>query len=179
MSDLQFDRAETAGPAGASACALCRTPLTSTFHVARNARFCGACRSAYEAEARKSMGGGSLAMAALCGLAAVALTDGLYIFLLRGHIGIGLVAIFAGMITGYAVRKGSRNRGGRACQILAAALTLLTVGIAFLASPSRSTAYLLWPVVMTGFALAEAWGMNNARTLVFHGPYEIGKGAHG
>src|SRR5438045_6926148 len=162
MSDLQFDRAEAAGPGGATSCALCRKPLTTTFHVARNARFCDSCRAAYEAEVSRRTAGGGLAIAAVCGLAAMALTDGLYIFVLRGQVGIGLVAIFAGMITGYAVRKGSGNRGGRPCQILAAALTLLTVAVAFVASPARSAAYLRWPVVMTGFALAEAWGVSSA-----------------
>jgi hypothetical protein len=179
MSDLQFDRAETAGPGGASACALCRTPLTSTFHVARNARFCDSCRSAYEAEVSRKPARGSFVRAAVCGLAAVVLTDGLYIVALRGQVGVGLVAIFAGMITGYAVRKGSGNRGGRPCQILAVLLTLLTVGIAFIASPARPAAYLLWPIVMTGFALVEAWGMNNAPRLIFHGPYQVGKSIHG
>jgi hypothetical protein len=179
MSDLQFDRAESRAPEGVSICALCRTPLTSIFHVARNARFCGACRSAVEAEAGRRVAGGSLAMAAICGLGAAALTDGLYIFLLKGQVGIGLVAIFAGMIAGYAVRKGSGNRGGRACQILATALTLLTVAVAFLVYPPRSGMGLLWPVVMTGFALVEAWGINNTPRLVFHGPYEGGKGLHG
>jgi hypothetical protein len=179
MSDLQFDRAESAGPAGGGSCSLCRTPLTSTFHVARNARFCDSCRAACEAEFSRRTAGGSFAIAAVCGLAALALTDGLYIVLLRGRVGVGLVAIFAGMITGYVVRKGSGNRGGRPFQILAAAVTFLTVAIAFIVSPARPGVYLLWPVVMTGFALAEAWGINKAPKLVFHGPYQVGKGAHG
>jgi len=178
MSDLQFDRAESGGPAGLSACAVCRTPLTSVYHVARDARFCGACRAACEAETGKRPTGQHLAMAALCGVAAVAAVDALYVFVLQGRL-LGMVAIFAGMIAGFAVRKGSGNRGGRACQILATALTLLTVAVAFAARPPQAGARLLWPVVMTGFALMEAWSINHAPTMVFHGPYEIGKVARG
>lgn len=183
--DLQFDRAERGTPAEATACAGCGRALTDVYFVAQDARFCSACRSTVEAQYAGPTPM-QLATAAAAGVAAGVATNCLYALVLRESIGVSLVALFSGMIVGFAVRKGSGNRGGRTCQIIALALTALTIVGAFIpdlfALPEGMTAieYLkrrisIWVVVLTGFALFEAWRVNQAPRVAFHGPFRVGE----
>ena len=47
------------------------------------------------------------------------------------HLEIGIVAILIGYMVGYAIRKGARGRGGLRFQVMAVALTYLSVAIAY------------------------------------------------
>jgi hypothetical protein len=194
--DLQFDRLEPARPAGQGAsCEACRKPFGEAYFVAQDRRFCQSCRSAYEAHLNRSLSAAELAGAILAGLAAAVLADGANV-LAGGQIGTTLIALLGGFFVGIAVRKGSGNRGGIACQAIAVALTYLAIVGSFipalqkmalrpqgilpvdylsiLVAPVIPSARSVWRIFLVGFALYEAWGINRAPRLRFHGPFPTG-----
>jgi hypothetical protein len=94
---------------------------------------CASCRDLVERYGRPPRGIVPLARAALFGFgAAVAGAILYYAVIAITKLEIGLVAIAIGYMVGYAVRKGTGGRGGRAFQILAIVLTYWSVGLAYL-----------------------------------------------
>ena len=194
---LQFERVEPGTPGEAGVCAACKNPLAGEYFVAQDVKFCGTCRAAIGAEIGKGPTGMQIAVGAAAGLAAAAVVDGLYLsFLAQSGFGVSIVALFSGMIVGFAVRKGSGNRGGMICQLLAAALTYFMIVVAFLPHVMKDGEFgarvllqaaiapiasgRIWTTVLTGFGLYEAWKINHAPKLVFHGPFPVGgKATHG
>jgi len=95
-----------------------------------------------------------------------------------------LVGIAAGLLIGYAVRKGARGRGGWRYQTLAMALTCLSimviaapVGDGFeiaLVVPFLTGKNDLIGIIVIGVALYEAWKLN--RGVPMSGPFRLGGG---
>lgn len=193
MSDgLQFDRVEPGQPGQALVCAACKTLLTGEYFAAQDVKFCGACRVMIEKQVGSGPTPSQIAVAGAAGLAVAAVVDFLYLSFLERDMGKSIVALFSGMIVGFAVRKGSGNRGGRACQIMAVVLTYAMVVGAFTGDFQRGEMTLLkwlaapvasgriWTTVLTGFGVYEAWRINTSPRLVFHGPFTAGgKAANG
>jgi len=194
MSDgLQFDKVEPGTPGQGLACAACKNPLTGEYFAAQDVKVCAACRAVIEQQVGTGPTPAQLVAAAGAGVAAAAVIDFAYVSFISQGMGESIVALFSGMIVGFAVRKGSGNRGGRICQVIAMVLTYLLVAGAFygdfqrgelktvvhwLTAPVASGQ--IWTTVLTGFGLYEAWRINHAPRLVFHGPFTAaGKSTNG
>jgi len=193
MTDgLQFDKVEPGTPGQALVCAACKSLLTGEYFVAQDVKVCGSCKAAIHQQVGAGPTPAQIAVAAGAGLAAAAVVDFLYLSFVEQAMGKSIVAIFSGMIVGFAVRKGSGNRGGAICQAIAVVLTYLMVVAAFTREFQRGDLSALqwliapvasgriWTTVLTGFGLYEAWRINAAPKLVFHGPFTAGgKAANG
>jgi hypothetical protein len=127
VSGLQFDTAEpTRESTGDVRCVSCGDALDSYFEVNR-AVACKHCKD----KAVAAFGGShlpTLVKATALGLAAAVAGSALYygIAVLTGY-EIGLISIVVGLLVGFAVRKGSRGRGGWRYQALAIFLTYLAI----------------------------------------------------
>jgi hypothetical protein len=136
--ELQFDRVVTESTPDAErreltvVCTACRAAIpTEYFHVNGNV-FCGRCRSTVESYAETPRGAVPFMTAGLFGLAAGIAGAAIYYAVIAiAHLEIGIVAILIGYMVGYAVRKGARARGGLRFQILAVALTYVSVAFAY------------------------------------------------
>jgi hypothetical protein len=136
--ELQFDRViaeSSVSPASgtlAVLCSFCHASIgTEYYHINGNI-FCSRCRAAIESAAETSQGVAPLAIAGLFGLGAGIVGAVIYFAVMAiAHLEIGIVAILIGYMVGYAIRKGTRGRGGLRFQILAAALTYLSVALAY------------------------------------------------
>jgi hypothetical protein len=188
MTDgLQFDKVEPGSPGQGLVCAACKSPLTGEYFAARDVKVCAGCRAVIEKQVGAGPTPAQLAVAAGAGIAAAAVIDFVYLSFLSQGMGESIVALFSGMIVGFAVRKGSGNRGGRICQAIAMVLTYLMVVGAFYADFQRGelksvlhwliapvASGQIWTTVLTGFGLYEAWRINYAPRLDFHGPFTAG-----
>jgi hypothetical protein len=139
--DLQFDRAAPALPS--ITCAKCSRSVTTYYYVVDDASICSSCKRALDAEwSRRKTG---LLRAAGYGVgAAVAGAIIYYGVIAITNLEIGIVALAIGHLVGRAVRSGA-GRGGRRFQMLAAALTYLSVGMAY-------TPLVLKPIMRGGAA---------------------------
>jgi len=124
---LQFDTADQ-GEAGTTdmRCAICKAPL-SWYFEANQKVLCGTCKDNAAAVRAGSHVPGLLRGLVLGVLAAV-VGAGLYygIGALTGY-RFGLIAIVVGLLVGFAVRAGSRGRGGWRYQALAMGLCYLSI----------------------------------------------------
>jgi hypothetical protein len=127
-TDLQFERAQFDGDAGQPVCAMCTTPLYSSYFEANGETVCERCCF----ELRESRDSGSSAGRALRAAGAgigAALGGSLLYWAILAMTGyeFGLIAIVVGFAVGKAVHWGSRGRGGWAYQSLAVGLTYLSI----------------------------------------------------
>jgi hypothetical protein len=135
MSEVSFDRAEpVSGPAApasaALACRGCKTPL-STYYAINGVPLCEPCLQKVRAEREGDMGS-KIARGALFGfggmIASAALYGGVRI---ATNYNIGLIAIAAGFVVGWTVRKGI-GRGSTAGQGIAVVLTYLAIVLSYI-----------------------------------------------
>lgn len=128
LETLQFQKAEIALPD----CNVCSAALENEYFRVGQARVCPACASHLH-DQPASPAASALLRAALYGLAAALGGALLYaVILLVTGIEIGLMAILVGYVVGRAVRKGSGGIGGRRCQILAVALTYVSISLGYI-----------------------------------------------
>ena len=135
---LQFDRVVNE-PGGAAPppiptvfCAGCKTAIKTQYYDVNGTSLCGACRASVAAAAETPRGLPTLLLAAALGLGAGIVGAGIYYAVIAiAHLEIGIVAILIGYMVGYSVRRGAGGRGGRRFQVLAAALTYLSVALAY------------------------------------------------
>jgi hypothetical protein len=138
VQPLQFDTAvlQNTGALDALAgltCRNCGQALLDEYFDVNGAPACARCRDLLEQYSQPVRGVIALARAALFGLGAAVAGAILYYGVLAiTNLEIGLVAIAIGFMVGYAVRKGTGGRGGRAVQIMALVLTYWSVGLAYL-----------------------------------------------
>jgi hypothetical protein len=138
LQPLQFDTAvpQNAGALDAPArleCRNCGQALLHEYFDVSGAPVCASCRDLLEQYGQPPRGIIPLARAALFGLGAAVAGAILYYGVIAiTNLEIGLVAIAIGFMVGYAVRKGTGGRGGRAFQIMALVLTYWSVGLAYL-----------------------------------------------
>jgi hypothetical protein len=136
--ELQFDRVITESTSSgapsqpAVICAACHTSIQTVYHHINGKVFCSRCRTAVESAAKTPRGLVPLMTAGLFGLGAGAIGAAIYYAVIAfAHLEIGLVAILIGYMVGYAVRKGARGRGGLRFQVMAVALTYVSIALAY------------------------------------------------
>jgi hypothetical protein len=131
---LQFDHAEPVGPkpaltvpGGGSPCAVCKRALEGEYYEVNAKTLCGTCRTALQT-ALASPPPGAMKRAILRGIGAAILGAVLFyaVMAITGY-QIGLVGVVVGYGVGIVVRRASGNRGGRRFQVLAVALTYLSI----------------------------------------------------
>jgi hypothetical protein len=125
--ELQFDRVAQAS--SSITCAKCSRVVTTYYYTVDDASVCSSCKRAIDAEwARRKTG---IWRAAAYGFGAAVVGAAIYYGVIAiTNLEIGIVALLIGYMVGYAVRRGA-GRGGRRLQVLAAALTYLSVGMAY------------------------------------------------
>lgn len=123
-SELQFDKAEFAGPAPHATCGRCSRLLDDEYYEAAGTTICSTC-----ATAMRSRGTATETMRALAFGAAAALLGSIvwYAVIKLLDMELGLLAIAVGFLVGLAVRKGSNGRGGARFQAIAIALTYISI----------------------------------------------------
>jgi len=144
--DLQFDRVESAVPAGvgepipatstASAaappgvtvCVACGEPISDTYFEANGKVVCPRCRDAVVARQTSGSAVGRFAKATLFGIGAGIVGAAIW-YGVRVATGyeVGLIAVVVGVLVGSAVKAGSGRRGGVGYQLLAVLLTYLSI----------------------------------------------------
>jgi hypothetical protein len=141
VDDLQFDRAETAGPAptaqpaGAApaasvpTCAACHQAITDAYFEVNGKVICPRCQQLIIAHHESGSPVARFLKAALFGIIAGAIGAAMWYVVRavwkKGEWGI--IAIVVGFLVGSAVRRGSNGRGGRGYQVLAVILTYLSI----------------------------------------------------
>ncbi len=128
LSDLSFDRVETAEGASSSPCAQCSAAIAGEYWEGDGRLLCGPCVSRFRhGEPGDSAPGRALRATGL-GFAA-AVVSALVWWGIREATGfeIGLIAIAVGLAVGFGVRIGSKARGGWFYQAPAMALTYLSI----------------------------------------------------
>jgi hypothetical protein len=114
--------------------------LTSAYFTVDAAPMCARCKDAVQRAASPVREWSLVARAGVFGLgAAIAGAIIYYGVIAITDLEIGFVAILIGYMVGWAVRKGTRGRGGRRLQVLAVALTYFSVAMAYLPLAFKST----------------------------------------
>jgi hypothetical protein len=125
--DLQFDR--VASPLPSLTCAKCSRAVTTYYYTVDDASICSSCKRSLETEKSRRQTG--LLRAAGYGAGAAVAGAAIYYGVIAiTNLEIGIVALLIGYMVGHAVRSGAGG-GGRRFQVLAAALTYLSVGMAY------------------------------------------------
>jgi hypothetical protein len=193
-SGLQFDKAEFHDSTPLQ-CAVCKAPITAEFYQINGQAVCPSCRNQAATEVG-SPAASRLGIAIAAGLAAAVAGVCLYwiVAILAGRPW-NIVALAVGWVVGYAVRWGSRGRGGLPYQAIAVGMTYLSIsawharyflptdlgnvtasdfvtafGNGFMYPWTRGTsAIFLW--VLIAFGLHQAWSMNRGVQLQITGPF--------
>jgi hypothetical protein len=128
-SGLQFDRAEWREAAAGGTCAACHTPIQAVYYQVNDQVLCESCRGAVESTITGGSGIARFAKATALGVVAGAVGAALWyaIRAIPPHLEIGLIAIVVGFLVGGAVRHGAERRGGWPYQLLAMALTYVSI----------------------------------------------------
>jgi hypothetical protein len=211
--DLQFDRvvAESAHSAPtdtlAVTCSRCKASIETSYYDVNGHVLCSDCRSAVISATETPRGIAPLITAGAFGLGAGVVGAAIYYAVIAiAHLEIGIVAILIGYMVGYAVRKGSGERGGRRFQVLAVALTYVSIALAYTPLAVRGLGYLdlsvlplvrlsafvaALPVLMAWssfpsglisafiilIGMRQAWKMTGAPSWQILGPYRVGASA--
>lgn len=196
--DLQFDRAESTTSTGAEmACSVCRQPISDAYYTANGATVCGTCRGRLEADLINRPGNFPKAIGLGAGAAVLGAVLYYAVAAITGY-EVGLVAIAVGWLVGRALQLASAGRGGRQYQILAVALTYLSVATAYFGLARRTLdggapwltqlQYLFaLPIAsaigsLPGGAISlfilfiglhQAWRMTGSATVDFLGPFQV------
>ena len=135
-SPLKFDNT-VEQPPSESVCAACGTALRTTYHMLGDSMICGRCRGQHE----MAMGGAGahlFARAVMFGVGAAIVGAAIYYAILAATgYSIGIIAIFVGYLVGRAVNVGSKGKGGRKYQLLAALLTYFAMSSTYLVEGLR------------------------------------------
>ena len=197
---ITFDKPEYDEGVARAGCTSCHQPLGDVYYTINGHVSCTRCKEQAEAWQR---GGGSPAVRVFKAIALGSLGGlvGATVWYLVGHYGhvtIGVVAILVGYLVGNGVRRGSGYRGGTGYQILAVALTYLSIAAAhypevvvglsegdnainrvlayFVAIPLCLVAPFFMgaiSVAIAGFGLFEAGRINRPRPIVITGPHAL------
>ena len=196
---LQFEHAEASAP---PACVACSKPVTDSYWEANGKLVCTACRDLLLAARtggsrmlRLLRAGGLGLLAALAGAVA-------YHFVRKAtDIEFGLLYVGVGWLVGTAVARGAHHRGGLGYQLFAVALTWVSVAWSTVPTIVESlgqgeqqlTGPFAWlfaavfsmampvavglespiMILITGFALWQAWKVNRRAPLQLVGPFAL------
>ena len=205
--DLQFEIAEptpsttpTPSAVPPRTCVVCHRPISSTYFSVAGKIICPICCEKIQA-APAGNPATRFAKATIMGIGAGVVGALIWYAVLKiSGYEIGLIAILVGFMVGKSIRKGSGGRGGVGYQLLAVAITYLSVAAASfpiilqaaLNRPDTSRQLdiiislalaIAWPIVggiknpigllILGFALWQAWKISAGRKLNITGPYQI------
>ena len=198
-NDLQFDQVQL--PAGASACTACQRPLIGSYYQAGGRVFCEGCAQAIENTLHGTDGQtGRVLKATVWGIGGGIAGGAVYAAVLAlTHINLALITILIGWLVGKAVRKGAGGRGGIGYQILAVAITYLSIGFfaalaevlgpdsetkGFLAStlvcifgavvgPVLMGTHSIFGAIVTAIGLYEAWRLCGTLKIEITGPHVL------
>jgi len=138
LQPLQLDRVITESATAVSpgkpavVCEFCQTSIDTEYYHVNGTTCCGGCRRRLESTTETPRGIAPLVAAGAFGLGAGIVGAAIYYAVIAiTHLEIGIVAILIGYMVGRGVRKGARGRGGLRFQILAVALTYLSVALAY------------------------------------------------
>jgi len=130
---LRFERAEFEGARGdgvasGTACKVCQQPIADGYYEINGHVTCAGCHAQVMAARKAGSGLGRLVRAAVLGTLAGIVGFALYygVEKLTGY-EFGLIAIVVGFMVGKAVQIGARQRGGWAYQLLAVAITYVSI----------------------------------------------------
>jgi hypothetical protein len=127
-ASLQFDKAEFVAPEGGRTCQRCTRAVGQEYFEAHGQMLCPPCGD----ELRGGPGGRAAWLRGLLfGGGAALLGTILWYVAIKNDAGYGLIAIGIGLFVGFAVRKGSRGRGGWRYQALAMGLTYLSMTVVY------------------------------------------------
>ncbi len=125
---LDFERAEFQDEPEDLYCNSCKKTLYDTYYLVDDGPHCEQCRR--DQELASSQGSGMERFFRALGLGSVAAVIGAGIYYavlaITGY-EVGLIAIIVGLMVGYGVKIGSRNRGGKVYQLLAVGLTYAAI----------------------------------------------------
>jgi hypothetical protein len=135
---ISFDASVSSVPPQDVNCGSCAKPLRATYHMLGESMMCGACRVRLEGTTDGSARANRFGRALLFGTGA-AIAGALVYYAIMAATGysIGLLAILVGYMVGRAVNVGSRGKGGRKYQFLAALLTYLAMSSTYVAGGLR------------------------------------------
>ncbi len=117
-------------PEHGTSCHHCHSPLAEEYYLSDGAPWCYACQ--HDASRQKeTVRWGSVFRALLTGSIGVVVGAGLWALatILTGF-ELGFVAVFVGIVVGYAVKLGAQKQGGRKLQVMATILTVLALSYA-------------------------------------------------
>lgn len=129
LKDLQFDKADVPdGGSKSMSCTFCQSSLTTNYFELNGQPACEKCRYEVEQERTSGSSAGRIFRAFFAGTAAAIVGALLYygVSALTGY-EFGLIAIVVGLLVGFAVKWGSRGRGGWLYQGMAMLLTYLAI----------------------------------------------------
>jgi hypothetical protein len=193
--DLQFERAEFTAGATGPVCCTCNLPASPQYHQFNGRVFCTNCRQQIEHSLDQFHQNGNMPQAILFGLGAAALGSAIF-YAVSAATGyeLGLIGVLVGYLVGKAVRKGSGSVGGRPYQLLAVALTYVSITSTYmieilrsahaegnvpyvklfgwaLAAPFLGGFQNILGIIIIGIALWQAWKMNRRVAVTFTGPF--------
>jgi hypothetical protein len=189
---LQFEKAEFTKEA-ALPCAVCKVPIQGEFYQINGQTVCASCRKQADVQLTGGTPLSRFGLALMAGI--VAAGAGVFVYWAVSvitHAHWSIVAIAVGYMVGYAVRWGSRSKGGLPYQFLALMLTYCAIAASFMhyfLSPKSdlldyltafgeaavlplkegASAILLWVIIAIG--LHQAWTMNRRLKFQVSGPF--------
>lgn len=146
MEDVQFDKAEFAGPGAAvpAVCFACQESLTGPYFQVNGEPFCETCTDGAQRALGGTPGPDGFAKAVIGGIGGgIAGAMLYYLVLALSGYEVGLVAVAVGFLVGKGVRWGTGGRGGRVYQVMAIGLTYIAIVSTYV------------PTVVRGFRDAE------------------------
>ena len=180
-------------------CLACKQPIADQYWLIGTQMVCPRCRAAIEARPQTPWAQ-SIGQAAVFGLGAAIAGAALWAIILFGlNMQLGIAAVAVGWLVGTAVRKGSGTRSGTPFQVLAVALTVVSLVESMLPIIVRDDQFASLPLLgqafaviagpvfvygsfvkndplsllFAGIALYQAWRLNAARTIPFNGPHRV------
>lgn len=113
-------------------CSSCHQPVADHYFEINRTIVCEPCRSSIEGQFRGERGFARFWRAALFGVGGMAVGMAIHLsFLSVFAFDTSVFTVVIGYLVGKLVRKGSGGVGGRACQVLAVALTYVTLGLTY------------------------------------------------
>jgi hypothetical protein len=199
MSDgIDFE----AGAPAARACVSCGQPIRDEYWEANGKVACTACKDRIDSHLPSGSVVSRFLMASALGTGAMILGAAVWWAVARfAHIHAAIIAIGIGWLVGMAVQFGSQHRGGWVYQLLAVALTYLSIVFAYSflilgeldAGQRADLGVLAWPVsfvmsfvapvlggassiltvLIIGFGLWTAWKINRKVAIFWSGPHRV------
>lgn len=193
---LQFDKAEFAQGA-ALKCAFCQSPITGQYFQINGQVACPNCRDQVSAHAGRAPSPTEPLLALGAGAGAAFVGWVIYWAIAEFlHIELGLVSILVGWMVGVAVRWGSGGRGGLFYQVMALALTYVSIAFTYLPgairvvgpdgslvsaivlalrAPFLGGASNILGLLIMAFGLYQAWITNRKANIEVSGPYTVAR----